>query len=119
MRPYPTTAGGRQWQVSAGGGRQPLWARNGRELYYRDFDGAVMSCPIGKGPAFTPGPLARLVQGAEYSGGGSIGGGTTYDVAPDGRFLMIKRQAVGDGTMSTLTVVQHWFEEVKRLLPGN
>jgi eukaryotic-like serine/threonine-protein kinase len=33
VRPYPDVASGR-WQISAEGGRQPLWSRDGRELFY-------------------------------------------------------------------------------------
>ena len=45
-----------------------------------------------------------------------------FDVAPDGRFLMLK-QSGGDGadlTPDSLIVVQHWmFEELKRRVPTN
>jgi hypothetical protein len=47
--------------------------------------------------------------------------GRSYDVSPDGRrFLMIKEGGPG-GTASpaSLVVVQHWFEELKRLVPTN
>ena len=43
----------------------------------------------------------------------------TYDVSPDGqRFLMIK-EGTGEGNAPppSLVVVEHWFEELKRLLP--
>ena len=33
VRPFPDVEGGR-WQISTGGGRTPLWSRNGRELFY-------------------------------------------------------------------------------------
>ena len=44
--------------------------------------------------------------------------GRNYDIAADGRFLMVK----GGGTDQTaapvgITVVQHWGEELKRLVP--
>jgi hypothetical protein len=43
-----------------------------------------------------------------------------YDVSPDGRrFLMIKDSAPGDpnATQTSMVVVEHWFEELKALLP--
>jgi hypothetical protein len=45
--------------------------------------------------------------------------GRTYDVAPDGqRFLMIKRGGTESVTPPTsLIVVQHWDQELKRLVP--
>jgi Tol biopolymer transport system component len=40
VRPFPDVSGG--WQVSTGGGRMPLWSRNGQELFYGSPDGALM-----------------------------------------------------------------------------
>ena len=37
VRPYPDADAG-HWQVSFTGGREPLWARNGKELFYRTDD---------------------------------------------------------------------------------
>jgi len=43
----------------------------------------------------------------------------SYDVAPDGRFLMIKpSEGEQDGALR-ITVVQNWFEELQRLVPTN
>ena len=41
VRPFPNVGGG-QWQVSTAGGRQPLWARSGKELFYVGADGALL-----------------------------------------------------------------------------
>ena len=42
-----------------------------------------------------------------------------YDIAPDGRFLIIRsgQAEVGGGTASNMILVQNWFEELKRLVP--
>ena len=52
---------------------------------------------------------------------GSGGGARPYDIAPDGRFLIIRsgQAEAGGGTASNLIVVQNWFEELKRLVPVN
>ena len=45
-----------------------------------------------------------------------------FDVAPDGRFLMLKdsqRQRRGSRRAKNLIVVQNWFDELKRLVPTN
>jgi hypothetical protein len=45
--------------------------------------------------------------------------GRSYDVSPDGqRFLMIKDSGA-DGTVASgsIVVVQHWDQELKRLVP--
>jgi Tol biopolymer transport system component len=115
VRPYPDAYAGGRWQVSAAGGRQPLWSPNGHELFYRDFSGALMSIPIAAGSTFAPGRPARLLEGGRYIGGGASGSGRTYDVSPDGsRFLMIRDDNQQTGS---LVVVLNWFEELKRLAP--
>ena len=44
--------------------------------------------------------------------------GIRYDVAPDGRFLLMKNNALGDSApRQDIVVVQDWFEELKRLVP--
>jgi hypothetical protein len=42
-----------------------------------------------------------------------------YDIAPDGRFLIIGsgQAEAGVGTEPQIVVVQNWFEELKRLVP--
>lgn len=117
VRPYPQVDGGR-WKVSRQGGRQPLWSPVGRELFYRDFFGAVMAVPITGAPAFTAGEVREIVKGGPYTGAGPFGSARTYDVAPDGqRLLMIKRHTT-IGTAPRIVVVVNWFEELKRLVPG-
>jgi hypothetical protein len=77
-----------------------------------------MSAAVEGGSTFRPGNPTRLFEGPYLTIAGQAG--RTYDVSPDGqRFLMIK---VGDGADETaapasLIVVQHWFEELKRLVP--
>jgi serine/threonine-protein kinase len=117
VRPYPPVAGSRRWQASTGGGRQPVWARDGRALFYRDFAGAVMSVPIRTATTFEPAAPRKVFDGTAFAGDGSSGSGRTYDVAADGRFLMIKR-ATPDSGGPSLVVVQNWFEELDHLLPA-
>src|SRR5438067_2051194 len=45
VRPFPNVNDGR-WQVSTAGGRQPLWAPSGRELFYLDGDGFLTAAAI-------------------------------------------------------------------------
>jgi eukaryotic-like serine/threonine-protein kinase len=112
VRPYPDAYRGGRWQISSGGGRQPLWSRDGRELFYRDFSGAVLSAAVTLHPTFAPGPVAKLFDNASYLGSGSHASGRTYDLSLDGkRFLMIKQQEAPP----SLVVVLNWFEELKRV----
>lgn len=117
VRPYPRVRDGR-WRVSDGGGRQPLWSRDGKELFYRDFSGALMVVPVTRGATLRFGPPVKLLDGVRYVGGGSGLSGRTYDVDPDGsRFLMIKR-AVPSDTATSIVVTENWFQELQARLPN-
>ena len=116
VRPFPNVDDG-LWQISTGGGAQPLWARNGRELFYRR-GGAVMTVAVQTDPSFTPGTPEVLFEGNYLEG--ILGAGRNYDVAPDGqRFLMITAGGGAEGTSAaaSLIVVQNWFERLRRIMP--
>jgi hypothetical protein len=59
----------------------------------------------------------KLLERGYYPPSGYVG--RTYDVSPDGqRFLMIKAAETDAGAAPpALIVVQHWDEELKRLVP--
>ena len=115
MRPFPNVNAGK-WQVSTGGGVQPLWAHNGRELFYVSM-GALMSVPVVTSGTFTHGAPAKLLGGPYVYGNGP----RQYDVSRDDlRFLMIKQStATNENAYARLILVQHWFEELKRRVPTN
>jgi serine/threonine-protein kinase len=112
---YPETRG--RWQISSGGGRQPAWSHDGRELFYRDFDGAMIAVPVKLSPSFEAGQPRKLFENSAYRGAGSSISDRYYDVSRDGRrFLMIR--AV-EAPRRTLAVVQNWFDELRRRVPVN
>ncbi len=124
VRPFPNVNDGR-WPVSIGGGAKPLWARNGRELFYMVPSGggvAVMSTPIEGGATFAAGKPTKVAEGPYFFGTTGTGGTAfrTYDISlDDKRFLMIKNPegAEQTATSTNITVVQNWTEELKRLVP--
>ena len=118
VRPMASGNPGR-WQISSGGGTRPLWARNGRELFYLSPDGTMMSVAIEAGEAFTPGTPKKLFSVRYYFGGG-INAGRTYDVSPDGqRFLMLKEGGADpNAAQPMINIVLNWFDELKRLAPA-
>ena len=118
VRPFPDVDAGK-WQVSTGGGSRPLWARSGEELFYLALDGAVMRLSAEGAATFRPGMPTQLFQGPYFASVPEYAL-RTYDVSPDGqRFLMIKEGATEGRTRAGFTVVQNWFEELKRLVPVN
>jgi serine/threonine-protein kinase len=117
VRPYPEVNSG-HWQVSTTGGTRPLWERNGQELFYVAPTGAIMRVGVERGASWVATTPTMLVkEGYIVPGGGN--GGRTYDLSSDSqRFLMIKNGGADQaGGAPKIVVVQHWTEELKRLVP--
>ena len=95
-------AGGK-WQVSTNGGSFPVWRRDSRELFYRAADGKLMAVPVAPGSDFKAGAPVPLFQ--PRAAIGTLGAGTFYDVAPDGRFLI---NILVERTSPPATVVSNW-----------
>ena len=111
VRPYPGPGG--KWQISTEGGDEPVWPRNGRELFYRQGDSKMMVVEVETKPTFRPGRPRTLFEGRFL-----LWDVNTYDVARDGtRFLMIKEDPAESGP-TQVKVVLNWFEDVKRRVPG-
>jgi hypothetical protein len=111
IRPFPNT-GDQKVQVSSAGGTGPVWARNGRELFYLRDDRTMMAVPVLPGPLLRLGePRAlfslpeRLVHlDARYY--------SPWDVGPDGRFIMARAVGGGSASAMSLVVVENWFAEL-------
>ena len=111
MTTAPATAGG-QWQVSTAGGIQPVWGRDGTELYYLNPAGEMMAAPITVvGAGLEPGAPVVLFPTRIVFGGAEAGTARQYDVAPDGRFL-INTELPGDAV--PITLIQHWNPKAKK-----
>jgi Tol biopolymer transport system component/DNA-binding winged helix-turn-helix (wHTH) protein len=114
VRPIDDSA--TKYQISNGTGTQPLWSRDGRELFYwRDqathggmqVNMELMAVDVTLGPPFRAGKPRKL-----FGGKFRWGGQANYDITSDGqRFLMI--QPVDTGPVTELQLVVNWFEELR------
>jgi Tol biopolymer transport system component len=96
VRSFPATEGGK-WTVSSGGGYQPRRRHDGRELFYFEGDGRLMSVDVTPGATFKSG-----TPGNHY-----------WDMAPDGQRFLIN--TVDSETTSTaINVVLNWLAELKK-----
>ena len=89
VRSFPD--GGRLRRVSTRGGHSPRWRRDGRELYYVEPGGRLMTVPVAAGnDAFSPGAPEPLFQHEGFDGSPQAAfAGFAYDVSPNGtRFLV-------------------------------
>lgn len=107
-RPAAETTGAdsQQQQVSTTGGISPLWRSDGKELYYLNNEGALMSVPITiKGSTIEQGAPVQLFRTHISGGGVDAQQGRQYSVAPDGRFLVNMELSNAAGP---ITLIQNW-----------
>ena len=117
VRPFPNVDAGLSL-VSPDGGEQPVWALDGRALFYRARDGALMHVPVELTPTFSARTPERLLERGFFLGGP----GRSYDVAPDGKHFLLIKASSGAGELSgppSIVVVHNWIEELERLVPTN
>ena len=100
----------------------PLKASGGfntRELFYLGPNSALMSVKVESKGAWSAAAPVKLMEGRRYSGSGPGGGtGRTYDVSVDSRRFLVIKQSEAGTTVAPLVVVQNWFEELNKLVPG-
>ena len=97
-------------QISTTGGTSPLWSPEGAELFYREGQAMMTVAVDGSGAAFGAGQPERLFEGRYLDDLTR-----NYDVAPDGRFLMIKQA----DTLRQIHVVVDWLEDLRPFLQSN
>jgi Tol biopolymer transport system component len=102
VRPFPGP--GAAVRVSSNGGIEPVWARNGRELYFLEVR-TLMSVAVEAGAGFNFKPAVRLFE-STYARDQQP---PSYDVAADGRFVMIKPDSSGK---IPITVLLNWQERL-------
>ena len=114
-----STEGPGKWQISDGGGWQPMWSGDGKTLFYRSREGLNAIDVAVEGDEFRAGRPEFLF--------GEIFGGPSgvrlpgylffdYDVSADGqKFVVFPRRTEQQSGSSTFHVVSGWFEELQRL----
>jgi len=107
---FPTPRG--KWQVSVGGGEQPRWRRDGKELFYLSPDSKMMAVPVTIGADFDSGTPAALFQATPRQPI-PIYDLFVYDVSRDGqRFLIIT--PVKEAETAPMSVVLDWTAKLKK-----
>ncbi len=114
VRPFPGP--GRKWQVFSGCRSEPLWSRNGKELFYRRRDQVLVLVVDAQARSdFSPAKPRLLFEQPGYRGNCPHRG---WDISLDGqRFLMVRMEERKLQPVNEMILVQNWFEELKRLCP--
>jgi serine/threonine-protein kinase len=102
LTPFPD--GGARIQVSNAGGTSPVWARDGKQLYYLDGQSALVATQIDEGKPDPAGSTQRLFDASSYYRDSQA---EAFDISPDGQhFLFIKPPA-----RASVDVVLGWWAE--------
>ncbi len=98
VQPFPD--GGQRWQISRGGGTEPLWSKNGGELFFRQEQ--KLMAVAAQRPFETPVELFEAGWWATR-----FSSRTNYDVAPDGRFVMLRSNDATE--QARIHVIVNWL----------
>ena len=109
VQPFPNASDGK-WMVSNGGGVEPRWSRDGKELFY--FSGqTLMVVPVSVRPTFSTGAPKALFDAPVQPGYTSDS--HRWQVAPDARRFLLLANA-GKDQASPLDVVVNWPALLKK-----
>jgi serine/threonine-protein kinase len=117
VRAFPDKGG--KWQISNSGGRNPLWSRNGRELFFRTEDNQIMVASYTvKGDSF----VADKPRAWSEKRLANIGIASNYDLAPDGKriaaLMPVETQEM-QKTQNHVIFLENFFDELRRKFPSN
>jgi eukaryotic-like serine/threonine-protein kinase len=95
-----------KWQVSTGGGEQPRWRGDGKELFYLSADRKMMAVPVTAGAKFDGASPVALFQttprqAVNYSYQ------FAYDVSRDGQRFLINTQ-VKQAETQPMSIILNW-----------
>ncbi|MBA2291532.1 MAG: hypothetical protein H0W15_03645 [Gemmatimonadales bacterium] len=110
----PFAGSGERRLVSTNGGTEPLWSRDGRELFFQSGN-RLMGVSVTLGTSFSSSP-PRLVQEGRFIA--SSNGNTSFSITKDGaRFLRIQPMDQ-EPAITHIEVVLNWFSALKRRAAG-
>jgi len=103
VQTFPQQTG--KWQISPAGGLQPMWSRDGKELFYLALDGKLMAVDVKTRSATfeagIPKPLFQTQLSATYQGR------NMYVVSPDAQHFLLLAPAA-PARPDPITVVVNW-----------
>jgi Tol biopolymer transport system component len=108
----PFLSGNGKWQVSSGGGQEPRWRKDGKELFYVSADGKMMTVAVTASASFEAGSPVALFQ-THRRQPVSAEDVFSYDVSGDGqRFLIITK--VDEANAAPLSILLNWASEMEK-----
>ncbi len=108
----PFLSGNGKWQVSRGGGQEPRWRQDGKELFYVSADGKMMAVAVTAATTFEAGSPAALFQ-THRRQPVSTTDVFSYDVSADGQKFLIATR-VDEANAAPLSVLLNWASEIEK-----
>jgi Tol biopolymer transport system component len=99
---------GAKFQISTGGGAEPLWRGDGAELFYRSADGSLMEAPVKPGATFEVGVPKSLFSAPRQAQGIYR---YDYAVTDDGQRFLIAADEEGDCGRTNAPVVNSRYRK--------
>jgi serine/threonine-protein kinase len=110
VQPYPGPGG--KYRISTSGGTEPVWARSGRELFFRNRD-QMMVVQLNTQPTFNASRPSLLFARPFRQ----TANRTDYDVSPDGKRFVMVDAGLQEETPTRINVLLNWFDELKQRVP--
>jgi serine/threonine protein kinase/Tol biopolymer transport system component len=113
VRAYPGP--GTPIPISTDGGEEPVWARSGRELFFRRGN-IMMAVDIVAAPHRLSAGVPKQLFSGSYAAGGTRAG---YDVSADAQKFILIKSSGATLNASRFTVALNWLDELEaRTSPG-
>ena len=108
------TVGGGPWRVSSGGGRNPRWRADGREIFYSG-PRSIMAVQVSAESGFTTSAPAAVLGANESPSTLQSGLQTGFvDASRDGREFLIARPVISTAPSAPVNVLLNWTSELER-----
>jgi len=109
---FPEARG--KWQVSSGGGTQPKWRGDTKELYFMAPDAKIMAAPVSTRTSFEAGTPVALFQ-ANPQEMVATSEQNVYDVSRDGQKFLVNTKAQQANTQP-MSIILNWTASLKKAL---
>jgi Tol biopolymer transport system component len=111
----PITGSGAKVPISTEGGMEPVWNRNGRELFYLNGP-RLMAVDVSAGPRFSVTSPRLLFEGGFDETRQAVADSHLFDVTPDGRQFVMLKSDVAPAT--SFNVILNWFATLRGRVPN-
>jgi Tol biopolymer transport system component/tRNA A-37 threonylcarbamoyl transferase component Bud32 len=113
VRPFPGPGG--PWQISTGGGTDPVWSLKKPELFYGTPQHQIMVTSYATSGGSFRAEKPRLLSDARFA---PRVVGPSFDVHPDGdRFALARAVVDTSASLNHVTLIFNFFDELRRILP--